>query len=139
MSWDVKIEHLHFSYINPLSAKSTKWSNTLKQFVGCCRQIILSVLNYFVGLALKWLSFLSHEHSTLTNWGQFSKHFWWENCVADMSNTLISVPRKVFMHFIQGIRSEAKVTIKKLKGGYWPSFERSLKLLSIKYPTTRES
>ena len=23
------------SYINPLSAKPTKWSNTLKQFAGC--------------------------------------------------------------------------------------------------------
>ena len=25
---------------NPLSANPTKWSNTLKQFVGCCRQIV---------------------------------------------------------------------------------------------------
>ena len=23
--------------VNPLSANPTKWSNTLKQFVGCCR------------------------------------------------------------------------------------------------------
>ena len=23
-----------------LSANSTKWSNTIKQFVGCCRQIV---------------------------------------------------------------------------------------------------
>ena len=33
---------------NPLSANPTKWSNTLKQFV-------LSVFDYFVGLALKGL------------------------------------------------------------------------------------
>ena len=26
--------------INPLSANPTKWSNTLKQFVGCCRRIV---------------------------------------------------------------------------------------------------
>ena len=25
---------------NPLSAIRTKWSNTLKQFVGCCRRIV---------------------------------------------------------------------------------------------------
>ena len=24
----------------PLSANSTKWSNTVKQFVGCCRRIV---------------------------------------------------------------------------------------------------
>ena len=28
------------SDIKPLSANPTKWSNTLKQFVGCCRPII---------------------------------------------------------------------------------------------------
>ena len=27
-------------YINPLSANPTKWSNTLKQFVGFCRRIV---------------------------------------------------------------------------------------------------
>ena len=26
-----------FTFINPLSAYPTKWSNTLKRFVGCCR------------------------------------------------------------------------------------------------------
>ena len=25
---------------NPLSANPTKWSNTLKQFIGCCRRIV---------------------------------------------------------------------------------------------------
>ena len=37
--------------INPLSANFTKWSNTLKQFIGK-----LSVFDYFVGLALKGLT-----------------------------------------------------------------------------------
>ena len=31
---------IYFSIINPLSANPTKWLNTLKQFVGCCRQIV---------------------------------------------------------------------------------------------------
>ena len=35
-----------------------KWSNTLKQFVGKSRRIVLSVFVHFVGLALKRLSFL---------------------------------------------------------------------------------
>ena len=37
----------------PLSANRTKWSNTLKQFVGS-----VSVFDHFVGLALKGLSFI---------------------------------------------------------------------------------
>ena len=36
--------------LNPLSANPTKWSNTLKQFLG-----YLSVFDHFVGLALKGL------------------------------------------------------------------------------------
>ena len=40
---------------NPLSANPTKWSNTLKQFVGNLSINCLSVLDHFVGLALKGL------------------------------------------------------------------------------------
>ena len=40
----------------PLSANSTKWSNTLKQFVGKLPTICLSVFDHFVGLALKRLN-----------------------------------------------------------------------------------
>ena len=40
---------------NPSSANPTKWSNTVKQFVGCCRRIVLSVFDHFLGLALKEL------------------------------------------------------------------------------------
>ena len=42
-------------WINPLSANPTKWSNTLKQFVGKLRANCLSVFDHFVGLALKGL------------------------------------------------------------------------------------
>ena len=38
--------------LNPLSANPTKWSNTLKQFVGKADQLF-SVFDHFVGLALK--------------------------------------------------------------------------------------
>ena len=41
-------------FLNPLSAYPTKWSNTLKQFVGNLLTNCLSVLDHFVGLALKW-------------------------------------------------------------------------------------
>ena len=41
---------------NPLSASFTKWSNTLKQFVGKLATNCLSVFDHFVGLALKGLS-----------------------------------------------------------------------------------
>ena len=41
---------------NPLSANPTKWSNTLKQFVGNLPTNCLSVFDHFVGLAHKVLS-----------------------------------------------------------------------------------
>ena len=41
--------------INFLSVNPTKWSNTLKQFVGKLPTNCLSVFDYFVGLALKGL------------------------------------------------------------------------------------
>ena len=47
--------------LNPLSANLTKWSNTLKQFVGCYPTSCLSVFGHFVGLALKGLNVGSWE------------------------------------------------------------------------------
>ena len=49
------IWNLIFSKINPLSAKLTKWPNTLKQFVGNLPTNCLSVFGHFMGLALKGL------------------------------------------------------------------------------------
>ena len=43
---------------NPLGASPTKWSNTLKQFVGILPTNCLSVFDHFVGLARKGLNFL---------------------------------------------------------------------------------
>ena len=43
-------------YFNPLGANPTKWSNTLKQFVGNLPTNCLSVFDHFVKLALKGLS-----------------------------------------------------------------------------------
>ena len=43
--------------LNPLSANFTKWSNTLKQFVGNLPTNCLSVFEHFVGLALKGLKY----------------------------------------------------------------------------------
>ena len=41
--------------LNPLSANSTKWSNTLKQFVSNLPTNYLSVFDHFVGLGLQGL------------------------------------------------------------------------------------
>ena len=50
--------------LNPLSANLTKWSNTLKQFVGKLPTNCLSVFGYFVKLALKGLiRFFKYEIS----------------------------------------------------------------------------
>ena len=43
------------SRFNPLSANFTKWSNTLKQFVGKLPTNCLSVFDHFVELSLKGL------------------------------------------------------------------------------------
>ena len=43
--------------LNPLSAKLTKWPNTLKQFVGNLPANCLSVFGHFMGFALKGLKF----------------------------------------------------------------------------------
>ena len=53
-----KTKHCEYhqgEYINLLSPNLTKWSNIHKQFVGKSRQIVLSVSDHFVGLALKGL------------------------------------------------------------------------------------
>ena len=42
-------------FFNPLSTNITKWSNTLKQFVGKLPTNCLSVSDHFVELALKGL------------------------------------------------------------------------------------
>ena len=44
-----------FKFFNPLCANFTKWSNTLKQFVGKLPTNCLSVFDHFVGLAFKGL------------------------------------------------------------------------------------
>ena len=43
-------------FVNPLGANPTKWSSTLKQFVGNLATNCLSVFDHFVKLALKGLS-----------------------------------------------------------------------------------
>ena len=42
-----------FSKVDPLSTNHTKWSNTLKQFIGYCRQIALVYLTILWGWRLK--------------------------------------------------------------------------------------
>ena len=44
--------------VKPLSDNPTKWSNTLKQFVGKLPTNFLSVFDYFVKLVLKGLNLI---------------------------------------------------------------------------------
>ena len=60
---------------NPLGASPTKWSNTLKQFVGILPTNCLSVFDHFVGMALKGLKDVLHNlHQLFTEgmWMMFS-------------------------------------------------------------------
>ena len=55
----IKTKILHGGYlVNPLSANRTKYSNTLKEFVGKLPTNCLSVFDHFVKLALKGLNSL---------------------------------------------------------------------------------
>ena len=53
--------------INPLNVKFTKWSNTLKQFVGKLPTNCLSVFDHFVGLAFKGLRKRNIKRWFITN------------------------------------------------------------------------
>ena len=53
--YDVFLVGAEFNELNPLNANPTKWSNTLKQFVGNLLTNCLSVFDLFVGLALEEL------------------------------------------------------------------------------------
>ena len=55
---NIYVQLMLFSSVNPLSAIPTRWSNTLKQFIGKLPTNYLSVFADFVGLALKGLIIL---------------------------------------------------------------------------------
>ena len=46
---------IFFERVNPLRVNPTKWSNTLKQFVGKLRTNCLKLFDHFMGLAFKEL------------------------------------------------------------------------------------
>ena len=56
IDFSCKVGETTNSEVNPLSAKITKCSNTLKQFVGNLPTNCLSVFDHFVGLAHKGLT-----------------------------------------------------------------------------------
>ena len=57
--------------LNRLSANFTKWSNTLKHFVGKLPTNCLSVFDHFVNLALKGLNF--KRRNSVTIWRPISR------------------------------------------------------------------
>ena len=68
-----------YSNINLLIANPTKWSNTLKQFVGNLQTNCLSVFDHFVKLALKGLKILLNCQEQF-HCGLFLQHI--NNCSA---------------------------------------------------------
>ena len=71
LDFSIVIHFVLFS-INPLSAKLTKWPNTLKQFVGNLPKNCLSVSHHFMGLALKGLIYYCWRHAELIIWFMFT-------------------------------------------------------------------
>ena len=60
--------------VNPLSANSTKWSSTLKKFVGKLLMNCLSVFDHFVKLALKGLIWNLISHPDIFE-KKFERHY----------------------------------------------------------------
>ena len=52
-------------FLNPFSADPTKWSSTLKQFVGKLPMNCLIFFDHFVGLVLKGLNILLNQDNQL--------------------------------------------------------------------------
>ena len=75
-------EYLCF-FINSLTTNPTKWSNTLKQFVGNLPMNCLNVFEHFVGMALKWLMYAIVKFISS---GNFSLHSQIYYCPRDKIN-----------------------------------------------------
>ena len=87
-----RYEVLLDSFLSPLNSNPTKWSNTLKQFVGCCQQIVLSVFDHFMGLALKELIHCSKEFISgchIANKNQFEGQSSYDVSHVDFNRTII--------------------------------------------------
>ena len=64
------------SSFNPLSAKLTKWPNTLKQFVGNLATNCLNVFGHFMGLAFKGLRITKTlKHQSIMDVNKFPREF----------------------------------------------------------------
>ena len=50
---NICLKNFKVLYFNPLGVNPTKWLNTVKQFVGCCRQIVWVCMTIFWGWRLK--------------------------------------------------------------------------------------
>ena len=55
------LKNAFINFLNPLSNNPTKWSNTLKQFVGKLPTNCLSLFDHFVGLELKELILIKKD------------------------------------------------------------------------------
>ena len=116
--------HEYLPFFKPLNANSTKWSNTLKQFVGKLPANILSVFDHFVGLALKgfrnkghwrkkWfvdLIYFSHIQFHQENYWSYDKIC---DFVNDISQDGISL--KSLDHAVVNVKNFVKAKANKLK------------------------
>ena len=91
--------------INHLSINPTKWSNSLKQFVDCCRRIVWVSLTILWGWRLKGLDILFKDCS-------------WVNCSLQYASLMI---RDMVKYKLRVGSYELRVTSWKLKSTSWNS------------------
>ena len=71
---------------NPLFAKPTKWSNTLKQFIGNVPTNCLNTFDYFAGLAIQFYEAKTIALFVMNNYFLFSSQYFRErNCTRTLS------------------------------------------------------
>ena len=92
------------SEVNPLSANLTKWSNTLKHFVGILPTNCLSVFDHFVALALKGLNFHCVKSVQIRSflWLVFS-------CIQSEYRKVRTRKNSVFGHFSRSVQWQSPI------------------------------
>ena len=115
-------------YCNPFSANFTKWSNTLKQFVGNLPTNYLSVFDRFVGLALKEVRsvryFQFHKFYRSHTW----RLIFWSDWYINHVNKLIEKLKVCF-----GVFTEEVLNEKLLCGSSKIAIQSVVEMLALKY------
>ena len=106
------LTHQFSFFFNLLNTNLTKWSNTLKQFVGKLPTNCLSMFDHFVGLVLKRL-IASIESLCLLfySWLLDANLTKWSNTLKQFISNLPTICLSVFGHFVKLALFQCIITV----------------------------